>query len=146
MFRFKTCYSYFFVSLYFFFKTVFPSGKNYHFVTSFLLQMWEQFSSYLSRPWIFYRLTEVHFFSDYHLNTDISLYLEVVSLPPSKPASLVLGSSSPPCSRGRWSCKLMSLPEIFLLKAECAILPLENHDLQNLLFATFTVLDHWLMK
>ena len=146
MFRFKHVILTSLFLIFYFFKSVFPSGKNYHFVTSFLLQMWEQFSSYLSRPWIFYRLTEVHFFLDYHLNTEISLYLEVVSLPPSKPASLVLGSSSPPCSRGCWSCKLMSLPEIFLLKAECAILPLENHDLQNLLFATFAVLDHWLMK
>lgn len=93
----------------------------------------------------FYRLTEIHYFSNYHLNTEISLYLEVASLPPLKPASLVLGSSSPPCSRC-WSYKLMSLPEIFLLKAECAILPFGNHCVQNLLFATFAALDHWLMK
>ena len=76
----------------------------------------------------------MHYFSNYLLNTEISLYLEVVSLPPLKPASLVLGSSSPPCSRRCWSYRLMSLPEIFLLKVECAILPFENHGVQNLLF------------
>ena len=136
----------FFVSLSFYderFSVSFP------YLTRFALtQKWMDKSNFLS-SWVnlefFYRLTEMHYFSNYHLNTEIILYLEVVSLPPLKPASLVLGSSSPPCSRRCWSYKLMSLPEIFLLKAECAILPFGNHGVQNLLFATFAALDHWLM-
>ena len=137
----------FFVSLYLFFDERFFFSFLY--LTRFALtQKWMDKSNFLS-SWVnlefFYRLTEIHYFSNYHLNTEISLYLEVVSLPPLKPASFVLGSSSPPCSRC-WSYKLMSLPEIFLLKAECAILPFGNHCVQNLLFATFAALDHWLMK
>ena len=138
----------FFVSLYLFFDERFFFSFLY--LTRFALtQKWMDKSNFLS-SWVnlefFYRLTEMHYFSNYHWNTEIILYLEVVSLPPLKPASLVLGSSSPPCSRRCWSDKLMSLPEIFLLKAECAILPFGNHGVENLLFATFAALDHWLMK
>ena len=139
----------FFVSLYlFFWWAFFLLFSLFDQVCSGFAQKWMEKSNFLS-SWVnlefFYRLTEMHYFSNYHLNTEISLYLEVASLPPLKPASLVLGSSSPPCSRC-WSYKLMSLPEIFLLKAECAILPFGNHGVQNLLFATFAALDHWLMK
>ena len=138
----------FFVSLYLFLWWAF--SLSFPYLTRFALtQKWMDKSNFLS-SWVnlefFYRLTEMHYFSNYHWNTEIILYLEVVSLPPLKPASLVLGSSSPPCSRRCWSYKLMSLPEIFLLKAECAILPFGNHGVENLLFATFAALDHWLMK
>ena len=133
-----------FLSIYLVFWAFLLLGKNIV-LLGFLLQGQEQFFSYLSRPWIFYRLIEVHYFSDYHLNTEISLYLEVVSLPSLRPASLVLVNSPPPYNRKCWSYRLMSLPKIFLLKAECAILPFENHGLQNLPFATFAALDHWIM-
>lgn len=135
MFRFRPCYSYFlFLSIYLVFWAFLLLGKNIV-LLGFLLQ----------GPWIFCRLIEVHYFSDYHLNTEISLYLEVVSLPSLRPASLVLVNSPPPYNRKCWSYRLMSLPKIFLLKAECAILPFENHGLQNLPFATFAALDHWIM-
>lgn len=63
------------------------------------------------RTWVY--LTTFYRLLDFHPNTEIS-YLEVVSLPPLKPASLVIVSNSLPCSRRCWSwTELMSWPEIF---------------------------------
>ena len=112
-----------------FLMSIFPSKEIYRLPGFFVLE-------YLK---VCYRLREMQYILDYHPNTEIS-YLEVVSLLPLKPASLAIVSSSLPCSRRCWSCKLPSR-----WKADCAILSSENHGLQNLLFATFAALDHWLV-
>lgn len=94
----------------FFSMSVFPSKEIYHFTTVGQ----EKLSSYLSVPYNFLpTLRNATVSLDYHPNTEIS-YLEVVSLPPLKPASLVIVSNSLPCSRRCWSwTELMSWPEIF---------------------------------
>lgn len=100
-----------FLSLFFFFSmSVFPSKEIYHFTTVGQ----EKLSSYLSVPYNFLpTLRNATVSLDYHPNIEIS-YLEVVSLPPLKPASLVIVSNSLPCSRRCWSwTELMSWPEIF---------------------------------
>lgn len=109
--RFRPCYSYFFFSPCFFFSmSVFPSKEIYHFTTVGQ----EKLSSYLSVPYNFLpTLRNATVSLDYHPNTEIS-YLEVVSLPPLKPASPVIVSNSLPCRRRCWSwTELMSWPEIF---------------------------------
>lgn len=100
MFRFRPCYSYFFFSPCFFFSmSVFPSKEIYHFTTVGQ----EKLSSYLSVPYNFLpTLRNATVSLDYHPNTEIS-YLEVVSLPPLKPASPVIVSNSLPCRRRCWS-------------------------------------------
>ena len=132
VFRFRPCYSHFFLSTYFLDEGISFLRKISFFQVSFWVKAifdLKQFSTVLGKC----------IFLDDHLNNEIS-YLEVVSLPPLEPASLVIVSSSPPCSRRCLSCMLMSW-----LKAEYAILAFENHGLQSLLFATFAVLDPWLV-
>ncbi len=59
--------------------------------------------------------------------------LEVVSLFPVQPSSLVLVSSAPPCNSRVSLCKLSSC-SLFLLKPLRGFLLFENHGLQDLRF------------